>query len=351
MSRYRNVIILTTLIVALSGLYLAHGWSRAANPKLFPTKPETPKGLVPIIWPEDNEYSPEKAELGWLLFFDKRLSSDGTVSCASCHMIKHGFSNGEAVATGIRGLKGGRNSPTVINRAYSGTQFWDGRARDLEDQVVGPIQNPIEMDNTLDNVVKTLSEIPGYRKRFKEVFGSDKIDIKDVAKAVATFERMVVSGNSSYDRFKAGDQDALTDSQKAGMKIFFSNKARCDTCHESINFSNSMYANVGVGMDKKEPDLGRFNVTKDEKDKGAFKTPTLRDLLDTAPYMHDGSMKTLEEVVEHYNKGGIKNKWLHQDIKPLDLTPEQKKNLVDFLKALQGEGGWRNLKEPTEFPK
>ncbi|GIW79043.1 MAG: cytochrome-c peroxidase [Gemmatales bacterium] len=340
-------------------LPLAFAWHSAAADdedaelvaKMFPPDgPKIPLGLVPIIYPPDNPYSAEKAELGWLLFFDKRLSIDGTVSCASCHAPEHAFSNGEAVATGVRGQKGTRNSPTVINRAYSVEQFWDGRAATLEEQVKGPIANPIEMANTHENVVKTLSAIPGYRQRFKKVFGKDSIDIDDVAKAIATFERTVLSGNSPYDRYKNGDKDALTESQKAGMEIFFSNEARCDSCHEGINFTNGMFANIGVGMDKPNPDLGRYNVTKREQDKGAFKTPTLREIARTGPYMHDGSMKTLEEVVEHYNKGGIKNPWLHQNVRPLKLTDEQKKNLVDFLKALSGEG-WQHIRAPKNFPK
>ena len=152
------------------------------------------------------------------------------------------------------------------------------------------------------------------------------------------------------DRFKAGDEKALTDSQKRGMTVFFSNNARCDSCHEGFNFTNGKYTNVGIGMDKPKPDLGRFEVTKREEDKGAFKTPTLRDISRTAPYMLDGSLKTLEDVVEHYNKGGIKNPWLHQDVRPLNLAEQDKKDLVAFLKALDGEG-WQPIKPPTVFPK
>ncbi|MGE3804271.1 MAG: cytochrome-c peroxidase, partial [Gemmataceae bacterium] len=219
MSRYRFVLILAS-VIGIGGFayHLVGAASQAAGEELFPKDgPRIPKGMVPIIWPDENEYSPEKAELGYLLFFDKRLSSDNTVSCASCHSPKQGFSNGDTVATGIRGLKGGRNSPTVINRAYSGAQFWDGRAANLEEQALGPIQNPIEMDNSLDNVAKTLNSIPGYRDRFKKAFGKDKIEIEDVGKAIATFERTVLSGNSPYDRYKGGDENALNPAQKAGM--------------------------------------------------------------------------------------------------------------------------------------
>ncbi|HSQ54873.1 MAG TPA: cytochrome c peroxidase [Gemmata sp.] len=314
-----------------------------------PDGPKVPQGLLPIYWPKDNPYSPAKAELGWLLYFDKRLSGDGTISCATCHSPEHAFTDGKPFSTGIRGQVGGRSAPTVINRALSLEQFWDGRAKTLEDQAKGPIANPIEMDMKHEACEECIGAIAGYRAKFKDVFGTEKVTIDNIAKAIATFERTVLSGNSAYDKFKAGDASALTDSQKRGMDIFFSNNARCDSCHEGVNFTNGKYANVGIGMDRPMPDLGRYVVTKQEEDRGAFKTPTLRDIARTAPYMHDGSLKTLEDVVEHYNKGGIKNKWLHQDVRPLNLKDQEKKDLVEFLKALNGEG-WQHIKPPTSFP-
>jgi cytochrome c peroxidase len=321
-----------------------------AAPTVFPPGgPVVPKGLVPVIWPPDNPYTPEKAELGWLLYFDKRLSADGTVACASCHHPDHAFADGQQLPTGIKGQKVPRHSPTIINRAFSVEQFWDGRAATIEEQAKGPMQSPIEMGNTLDKVVQTVRSVPGYRERFKKVFGTDELNIDHVTKAIATFERTVLSGNSPYDRFKAGDKTALSPSAQNGMKLFFSNKLKCDSCHDGINFTNGKFANIGIGMDKPTPDLGRFNVTKREEDKGAFKTPTLREIARTGPYMHDGSLKTLEEVVEHYNKGGIANKWLHQDVRKLDLTDQEKKDLVEFLKGLTGEG-WQHVKPPTSFP-
>jgi cytochrome c peroxidase len=340
---------LACVVVGASRFYAA------PDPPMFPPDgPKVPLGLVPIMWPKDNPYSPAKAELGWLLYFDKRLSADGTVACASCHSPQFGFTDGEPFSKGIRGQLGGRSAPTVINRAYSLDQFWDGRARSLEEQAKGPIANPIEMGHAHDLCEKCIGGIEGYRKRFKEVFDTEKVTIDHIAQAIATFERTVLSGNSLYDKFKAGDKTALTDSQKRGMEIFFSNNARCDSCHEGINFTNGKYANVGIGMDKPVPDLGRYVVTKQEEDKGAFKTPTLREVARTGPYMHDGSLKTLEEVVDHYNKGGVgkdgmKNKWLHPDVRPLNLKDEQKKDLVEFLKALSGEG-WQHIKPPTKFP-
>jgi cytochrome c peroxidase len=335
--------------LACLGLSANHFFAAPESPMFPADGPKIPLGLVPIIWPKDNPYTSEKAELGWLLYFDNRLSADGTISCASCHDPKLAFTDGGAFSKGIRGQLGGRSAPTVINRAYSLDQFWDGRAKSLEEQAKGPIANPIEMGHTHELCEKCVGAITGYRKRFKDVFGSEKVTMDHIAKAIATFERTVLSGNSPYDKFKAGDEKALSESQKRGMEIFFSNNARCDSCHEGVNFTNGKYSNVGIGMDRPMPDLGRYVVTKQEEDKGAFKTPTLREVSRTGPYMHDGSLKTLEEVVEHYNKGGIKNKWLHQDIRPLNLTDTNKKDLVEFLKALNGEG-WQQIKPPASFP-
>ena len=242
----------------------------------------------------------------------------------------------------------------MINRAYSLDQFWDGRAKTLEEQAKGPIANPIEMGLTHELCEKCIGGIDGYRKRFKEVFGQEKVTIELIAKAIATFERTVLSGNSPFDKFKAGDKAALSETQKRGMDILSSNNARCDSCRECVNFTNGKYANVGIGMDKAMPDLGRFAITKQDEDKGAFKTPTLREIARTGPYMHDGSFKTLDDVVDHYSKGGVgksgmKPPGLHQDVRPLNLKDEEKKDLVEFLKALSGEG-WQHIKPPTNFP-
>jgi len=341
----------TVAFVALVALPASGNRSTAGGESTIFLKegPKVPLGLVPIFWPKDNPYTPQKAELGWFLYFDKRLSADQSVACASCHDPKFAFTDGQRFSKGIRGQLGGRSAPTVINRAYSLDQFWDGRAKSLEEQAKGPIENPIEMGHPHDLCEKCIGGIPGYQKRFKEVFGADTVKIEHIAKAIATFERTVLSGNSPYDRFKAGDEKALKESQQRGMKVFFSNNARCDSCHEGVNFTNGKYANVGIGMDKPTPDLGRYEQTKQEVDRGAFKTPTLREIANTGPYMHDGSLKTLEEVVEHYNKGGIKNPSLHQDIRPLNLTEQDKKDVVEFLKALSGEG-WQHIKPPERFP-
>jgi cytochrome c peroxidase len=317
--------------------------------------PKPPLGLPTVFFPEDNPYSKDKAELGRLLYYDRRVSSDGSVSCASCHEPGKAFTDQAPVSTGISGQKGGRNAPTVINRAYSTLQFWDGRAASLEEQAKGPIANPLEMTADKDGkaaheaAVGRLRAIAGYRQLFKKVFGTEQFDIDQVAKAIATYERTVFSGNAPYDRFKAGDKKALTAEQVRGMSVFFQ-KAACDSCHLGFNFTDGSFQNIGIGMDKVSPDLGRYMVTKRDHEKGAFKTPTLRDIENTAPYMHDGSLKSLEEVVEHYNKGGIKNPWLDERMKPLNLSDQEKRDLVAFMKALSGEG-WQQHKPPTAFPK
>lgn len=317
--------------------------------------PPVPLGLAPIAWPPDNPYSQEKAELGRLLYFDTRLSADNTVACASCHSPRTAFTDGQPVATGVRGQKGGRSAPTVINSAYNFLQFWDGRAPTLEEQAKGPIANPIEMANTHEAVVRRLKAIPGYRDRFRTVFGTEEITIDHVARAIATFERTVLSGNSPFDRFQTGDREALSPAAQRGLQLFFG-KARCNLCHAGPNLGGEQFANTGIGLEKQNPDWGRSEVTHREEDRGAFKTPTLRDIAGTAPYMHDGSLNTLEEVVEYYNQGGIQklhdgspNRWLDKRMQPLDLTQQEKADLVTFLRSLSGEG-WQHAQAPDQFP-
>jgi cytochrome c peroxidase len=344
---------LASVLLAAAALLLP-----AAAPRSSPkpdTPPPPPLGLPPVDWPDDNPYSAEKAELGRLLYFDNRLSSDETVSCASCHAPDKAFTDGSEVSLGIGKQKGGRSAPTVINRAYSTYQFWDGRATSLEDQAKGPIANPLEMtaqktaDLAHEATVKVLRGIPGYVDRFKKAFGTGEITIDHVAKAIATFERTVLSGNAPYDRYQNGDTKAMTPGQVRGMDVFF-NKAACDSCHLGFNFTDGSYVNVGIGMDKPRPDLGRYIVSLRDEDRGAFKTPTLREVEHTAPYMHDGRYRTLEEVIEHYDRGGIPNPQLDRRIKPLHFTPREKADLVAFLRALSGEG-WQQVKAPEEFPR
>lgn len=353
MDRRRSVLrsLSAATLLLLLGWCLRTVWAQAPGGD---TPPAPPLGLPAVQWPDDNPYSAEKVELGRLLYFDPRLSGE-KISCASCHAPEKAFTDGEAFSTGIGGQKGGRSAPTVINRAYSTQQFWDGRADSLEEQAKGPIANPLEMtaEKTADAAhaasVKRLKAVPGYVKRFETVFGTKNLNIDHVAKAIATYERTVYSGNAPYDRYNAGDKKAMTPGQIRGMNVFF-NKAACDSCHLGFNFTDGSYVNIGIGMDKPKPDLGRYGVSARDEDRGAFKTPTLREIEHTGPYMHDGSLKTLEEVVEHYNKGGIKNPQLDQRMKPLNLSAQDKQDLIAFLKALSGEG-WQNKTAPKELPK
>lgn len=288
-----------------------------------------PLGLKALSIPADNPLTADKVELGKQLYFDKRLSRDDTISCASCHDPKKGWSNGEAFATGVRGQVGGRSAPTIINAAYSDLQFWDGRALALEGQALGPIQNPIEMDMSLDEVVAKLNKIDGYRTAFRKVFNTD-VTSEAIAKAIASFERTCLSGDAPFDRFKAGDKTALSESAQRGMRVFFG-KGQCSSCHTGHSFSDFSFHNIGVGLDKEKPDPGRHEVTKVLGDRGSFKTPTLREISRSAPYMHDGRFKTLEEVVDYYDKGAFNNPQLDEAIFPLKLTTQEKGDLVKFL--------------------
>jgi cytochrome c peroxidase len=294
--------------------------------------------------PEDNPMSAAKVELGKLLYFDGRLSQDGSVSCATCHDPAKGFTDQLPTSKGIRGQVGTRNAPSVINSAFYYFQFWDGRAPTLEEQAKGPIINPIEMGHTHEVCVETLARIEGYRPYFEKAFGSPDVDIERVAKAIASFERTVLSGNSAWDRHVyAKDETALSESAKRGLELF-EGKANCTRCHVGFNLSDSLFHNLGVGMAVETPDLGRYEVTKEEKDKGAFKTPMLRDLSKTAPYMHDGSVATLEEVVELYDRGGEQNPWLDPKMVKLSLTDAEKKDLLAFLRSLEGD--WQPMAAP-----
>lgn len=312
-----------------------------------------PLGLPSIPWPSDNPYNKKKAELGRLLYFDKRLSSDGTISCATCHSERLAFADNKKLAQGIKGNIGQRHSPTVINAGFQTHQFWDGRVKTLEEQCIGPIGNTNEMSLVKDvhdahkQCQERIMKIKGYRQLFKEIFGNEDCSIQDIAKAIATFERTVLSGNSAFDRRVKGDKSALTEEQLLGFKVF--ERVGCANCHGGTFFSDGRFLNIGVGMNAAKPDLGRYEITKDDKDWGGFKVPTLREVANTPPYMHDGSLSTLEEVIDYYDKGGIPNRNLHPLMKPLHLSDEDKKALVSFMKSLNGEG-WQHFTSPEKFP-
>lgn len=338
-----------------------------AEPKNFvELEPILPLGLsqgaAQIVGLEENPLTRAKIELGRQLYFDPRLSLDSTVSCATCHDPSMGYSAHTKTGVGIKGQEGGRNSPVAYNRILSGPQFWDGRVDSLEAQAVGPIANPIEMGFTHEGVVKRLGENAVYAKQFEKIFGELTID--RVGQAIAAFERVLVTAPSPYDygeqmrTFESLDEEDIADdpdlaakyaetkaflaknpmseSAKRGRDIFFTEKGNCTACHVGANLADEKYHNLGVGMDKENPDLGRFVVTKDPKDTGAFKTPTIRNVALTAPYMHDGSQATLEEVVDWYDKGGHPNPHLSDKIRPLNLTAQDKADLVEFMKACTG---------------
>jgi cytochrome c peroxidase len=321
--------------------------SKVPSAQGFSTYP-APPGFPPIPWPEDNPYTPARAELGKVLFFDGRLSANGVVSCAFCHEPAHAFSASTPISKGVNGKLGVRHAQTIINRAWGKSQFWDGRAPTLEAQVVSPITNPDEMGMTTEGVAQKIRSIKGYEPLFAAAFGDDSITFDQIAKAIATFERTIVSGNSAYDRYLAGDKSALTKQQKDGLD-FFNKKGECAECHEGPNFSGEKFANLGVGMDRANPDPGRFAITKKRSDFGKFKAPTLRDLAHRAPYMHDGSVKTLADVLDIYAKGGLPNPHLDTRLAPFYLDEETKRDLLAFLDSLNGEG-WQNIKPPAVFP-
>jgi len=311
---------------------------------------ELPRGLQAeaAYIPANNPLSEAKVELGKLLFFDPRLSRDNTVSCATCHSPYHGFSNAAVVSAGVGGAVGTRNSSTAINRLFSKEQFWDGRAADLEEQAKGPLTNPVEMAMpSEDAVVQTVSIIRGYRPHFVKAFGDKTVTIDRIAQAIASYERTILSGDSPYDRYLGGQTDALSPSAVRGLGLFLG-KGRCIQCHVGANFTDEKYHNLGVGMDSPLPDLGRFEVTKVEADKGAFKTPGLRNVAEQAPYMHDGSERTLRQVMELYNRGGNKNPWLSPLMLPLELSEQEIDDLVAFMHALTGE--LTNADPPAALP-
>jgi cytochrome c peroxidase len=288
-------------------------------------------GLRPAV--PDNPLTAERVNLGRKLFFDPILSADNTVACASCHRPAHGFASGEARPLGIRGQRTRRRAPTLFNRAYGTTFFWDGRETSLEAQALRPIEDPGEMGSKLPQVVERLNGDKTYHGLFAEAF-ADGVTAANLGRALAAFERVLLRGDSPVDHFRAqGAHAALTPEQRHGLWLYES-KARCWRCHSGANFSDEQFHNTGVSWDKEPPDLGRFTITRRDADRGKFKTPTLRGVILTGPYMHDGSLATLEEVVEFYNKGGGANPHRDPLVAPLGLSPEERRDLVAFLRAL-----------------
>ncbi len=282
--------------------------------------------------PPDNPLTPEKIALGKQFFWDKRWSRNGTVACVSCHRPEHGWADPRPFSLSFEGKPTGRHAPALLNRLFSGRQQWTGVRASLEDDVINA------RDQSPALVVKHLGAIPAYREQFRRVFGTD-LNPEGVAKAIAAYVRTILSGNSPYDRFLAGDTGALSPAALRGLGHFEgkSHGNGCVACHTGFNFTDEGYHNIGVGMDRPNPDWGRYTVTKKEADKGTFKTPTLRDVARRPPYMHDGSLKTLAAVVAFYNQGGHRNPWLSPAIQPRNLTASEQADLVAFLEALTGE--------------
>lgn len=320
----------------------------AANP-LVPV-PEPPLGITQTL---PDSVTSERVRLGRWLFYDTRLSADNTISCATCHNPENAFSEPTPVSTGIDGQMGGRKSPSFINQAWTLYPhfFWDGRAESLEAQAGGPVENPIEMGNTHETMVATLGAVEGYLPYFEEAFGAPEVTVDRITQAIAAYERTRMSGNSPWDRWKIGrDETAASDQVKLGDELFFG-KAQCNQCHLGQNFTDSTFHNLGIGWApdaKTFADDGRFAVSGDDVDRGAFKTPTVRDVTKHAPYMHDGSVATLREVVEHYVKGGNPNPTLDPKIQPLELNDEEIDALVAMMEALDGEG-YQDT-PPSAFP-
>lgn len=330
-----------------------------------------PRGVDPAIWaasvPEDNAMTAERVELGRKLYFDLRLSADGTVSCATCHDVTRGFTDRRNVSEGIGGQLGRRNAPTTLNAALLTTQFWDGRAITLEDQAKLPILNSVEMGQPDEaTALAAIADLPEYQEGFQKAYGREP-NYADVGRAIAAFERTLMFLDAPVDRFLAGEREALSESARRGFDLF-NNKARCATCHP-INpaapiGSDNRFHNIGVSarhqdferlaaealaaldedasqekldelaLDSDLSELGRFMVTKRYSDVGAFKTEQLRNVGITAPYMHDGSLQTLWDVMDHYNKGGEANPFLDGGIVPLALSEQEVDDVVAFLFAL-----------------
>ena len=313
---------ITVAVLLCSGLQ-----AQASNGNSAYTLPE----VVPT--PPDNQLTPERIRLGEMLFFDPRLSGSNWISCATCHNPALGWSDGlpTAIGNGMNVLK--RSTPTIVNSAFNNVQMWDGRFHTLEEQAVGPMQAPGEMNGSMEQILAKIQSKSGYVRAFEEAYPGEGITQTTLAKAIASFERTVVSRNSPFDQWVHGDEAAMAPSAKLGFTLF-AGKAKCTACHQGPNFTDGGFHNIGI---KNTDDDGRYAKVPIMALKGAFKTPTLRDVALTAPYMHNGAYSTLEEVVDHYDRGGDQKENLDPNIKPLGLTDQEKQDLIEFLKALSGK--------------
>ena len=300
-----------------------------------------PRGLhsfLPV--PPGNPLTPEKVELGRYLFFEPRLSQDGTVSCASCHDPATAYSDGRSLSLGIGGAEGRRNAPSLLNVAYRSPLFWDGRVKTLEEQILKVVTNPVEFGSTPEAAIRRLETSRFHRLLYQRAFGTEQITLKGVSQAIASFERTLLSGDSVYDRSRqAGNPWLLSVQAHDGLRLF-RGRANCSFCHRGSLFSDNRFHNTGVGWAEEPLDWGRYEVTGREEDRGKFKTPSLRDVEYTAPYMHNGSIENLEDVVDFYDRGGGANPFLDGAIRPLRLKDSEKAALIAFLRSLSGNS-WR----------
>lgn len=298
--------------------------------------PSLKQFLLPatVPHPADNAPTASRIALGQALFFDPRLSGDGNMSCATCHNPALGWSDGLGTARGVKSAVLGRASPTIYNTAYNSIQMWDGRKASLEAQAMGPMQANVEMNMDIGKLFEWMSTSEGYQKMFAKAYPGEKIDETTVSKAIASFERTAISRNSPFDRWVKGDAKALTPQQVQGFQVF-AGKGNCMACHSGANFTDNGFHNLGLkSWGAAEPDVGRYAIKPIKAMQGAFKTPTVREVARTAPYFHDGSAKTLMDVVEHYDSGGQVTTNLSPNIKPLNLSLEEKKALVAFMEGL-----------------
>ncbi len=334
------------LILTVTGALLAGCKREATTPETAEFKPEIlplPQQLAtyePMSIPADNPLTTEKAALGRQLFFDERLSGDGSRSCYSCHVCEKGLTDGLAKSVGAFNKQLPRSSPTLWNIGYHREFYWDGRSGSLEAQAKAAWTGA-NMGANADEIAGKLNAIEGYRTQFQKVFGENATP-DNIVKAIAAYERTIISGDTAWDRYRAGDQSAMSESAVRGWNVF--QAIKCTNCHDGVLLTDQQYHNVGIGMDQKEPDVGRFKVTNNPQDTGAFKTPTLRDISQSGPYFHDGSTATLEEALDIMLGGGKPNQYLdRKNLEKHDILPDQRAALIDFLKALDVDC---NLKKP-----
>ena len=293
-----------------------------------------PEGFPALPVPAGNSLSEARVELGRRLFYDKQLSRTKEIACGNCHLADNAFSDPRQFSVGVEGRTGTRNAPSIVNLAWNTSFFWDGGTPTLEQQVIGPIINPLEMDMKMGDVTDRLAQDPTYVEAFQDAYGTEPIP-GSLTKAIASFMRTIVSGDSRVDRYQHGDRSALDESEQRGMAIFSGERGECFHCHVGFNYTNNAFRNDNLYA--VYDDIGRAKITELEGDVGKFKVPTLRNVALTAPYMHDGSLATLEDVVEHYSTGGVLSPTSDPTIQPLNLTGQEKADLVAFLRALTDE--------------